>query len=422
TNKKEFLYDVRHNHGQDWNIVMGNEGGDLDSCATAIAMSYISTKLNDSPSIALIQTPRSDLKLRKENLYGFHLFGDLKSDHTDLLTIEDITDLIPLSELRTTFTLVDHNSLLPKFAHNGDDRVTAIFDHHEDEGKHPNADPRIICTTGSCASVVTDYYKDQFPPKPDGLALRVASLLLSAIALDTKGLKPVDLNINIDDPERGNAYPKDNAAHKLLRPLSVFGVQAFSPDRRPSLPDISMKYLYEVLYKAKQDVGHLSGQELLRRDYKGYQLSSGSGDIRYRLSTVPISVHQWIERDGAEAFWADQAQWINEHNLTFSGILTSFRTSDKKPKHERELILVFPSPASQLEKKLYRGIISNHELDAKRMYNVKGICKQRARAWRLSKKASRKLVAPAIKEIIEGDRSDVGFICALIGWFRAYFS
>ncbi|KAG8683754.1 Exopolyphosphatase, partial [Ceratobasidium sp. 395] len=211
-NKKLFLADISSNQGEGWTIVMGNEAGDLDSCASAIAHSYLSTTLDNTRTVALIQTPRADLALRPENLLAFQL-AHLDSNHADLLTLDDIMSSIQLSKLRTSFALVDHNRLLPKFITEGPDRVTAIFDHHEDEKQHTNANPRTISMTGSCASIVADHYRDRFPSNeaiPD-----VASLLLSAIVIDTSGLKKKE--------DGGKADATDLAASKSLYPLSRFG-------------------------------------------------------------------------------------------------------------------------------------------------------------------------------------------------------
>ncbi|KAG9094775.1 Exopolyphosphatase [Ceratobasidium sp. UAMH 11750] len=121
-----------------------------------------------------------------------------------------------------------------------------------------------------------------------------------------------------------------------------------------------------------------------------------------------MSLDDWIERDGSAKFWTDQAQWISERSLTFSGVLTTFRTK-KKQKHKREMLVVFPSAEGTvadaptgLEKKLYESIEANEVLDAQKR-DLEGIEGRRARAWeQKNKKATRKQVAPAIKAIIEG--------------------
>ncbi|KAG8744535.1 Exopolyphosphatase [Ceratobasidium sp. 414] len=396
-NKQSFLANISSNRGEGWTIVMGNEAGDLDSCTSAIAHSYLSTTLDNTRTIALIQTPRVDLALRPENLLAFQL-AHLDPNRNDLLTIDDITTSIPLSNLRTSFVLVDHNRLLPKFITEGADRVTAIFDHHADEKQHTNANPRIISPTGSCASIIASHFQSRFPS--NGVTTDVTSLLLSAILVDTGGLKKKE--------DGGKADATDLAASKFLYPLSRFGVM--STTGQASTESKTIPDLTELLFEAKRTISHLSGRDLLRRDYKEYEFGlPGTGNFtRVGLSTVPMALDDWIERDGSAKFWSDQAQWISERSLTFSGVLTTFRTK-KKQKHKREMLAVFPSAEGAvadaptgLEKKLYESIEADEVLDAERR-DLEGIEGRRARAWeQRNGKATRKQVAPAIKAIIEG--------------------
>ncbi|QRV98972.1 hypothetical protein RhiJN_26991 [Ceratobasidium sp. AG-Ba] len=392
-NKQAFLADLKSKQGKGWTIVMGNEAG-----GNAIAISYLSTKIDNTHTIALIQTSRADLVLRPENVLAFK-FAHLDPSHNDLLTLDDITTSTPLLSLHTSFALVDHNRLLPRFAADEEDRVTAIFDHHEDERMHLSAKPRIITTTGSCASTIVDYYRSWFAL--DEAISDIASLLLCAIVTDTSGLKA--------KKDGGKAEDTDLIASKFLYPLSRFG--SISPTGKASTESKTIPDLTEVLLFAKRGVSHLSGRDLLRRDYKEYEFGSESTReyTRVGLSTVPMGLEDWIERDGAKGFWVDQAQWIDERGLTFLGVLTTFRT--KKQKHKREILFVFPSAKEEavkdtltrLEKKLYDSIEANKVLDAERM-KLEGIKKRRARAWKQkNKKATRKQVAPAIKAIIEGD-------------------
>ncbi|CAE6492869.1 hypothetical protein RSOLAG22IIIB_13852 [Rhizoctonia solani] len=415
-NKKAFLDDLPSNKGEGWTIVMGNESGDLDSCASALAYSYLSTIPGDDltitaipdnkRTIALIQTPRADLSLRAENLLAFSL-AHLAKDCSDLLTIDDITAWTKLEDLRSSYALVDHNKLLSKFlAKEGSlvsaERVTAILDHHRDDEVHPDAKPRIIRSAGSCASIVTDYFKTRFPlsPELEDPITDVSALLLTAIVIDTNGLKT-----------NGKTTELDAGAFDCLYPRTPFGRQTITGgapnEEKKTLPELT-----ELLITSKRDVSHLSGYDLLRRDYKEFEWNNSKGElIRVGLSTVPMGLKRWIERDKKKKFWADQQMWIKERNLAVSGVLTTFRTRTKN-KHKREILLVFPQTEgasdapSDLELKLHAGITSNSELGANKMKKEKkkilGIQDKRAEAWeQTEKRATRKQIAPAIKVIIE---------------------
>ncbi|KAB5588787.1 hypothetical protein CTheo_7774 [Ceratobasidium theobromae] len=405
SNKRAFLADLASKYGEGWTIVMGNEAGDLDSCASAIAFSYLSTTLDHTRTVALIQTPRADLFLREENLLAFRL-AHLDGQNADLLTLDDITSISPsfqLSSLRTTFALVDHNRILPQFladpkSQSELDRVVAIFDHHDDEGFHKSANPREIrVPTGSCASIVADYFRKRFPRSsgPEDAISQTSSLLISAIAIDTGGLK-----------EGGKAEPLDRSVSEFLYPISSFGAPSIAVDK-PNKDSKTITELTDALTDTKRDVSHLSGRDLLRRDYKESQFTSHDGNsIRVGLSTVPVGLNHWIDRDGAKKFWAAQDAWIKERNLDISGVLTTFRTR-VKGKHKREMLLVFPSTGAVadaptgLELKLYAALEANQELEMERK-EIAGIEGRKARAWQQrNKQATRKTIAPLLKSILE---------------------
>ncbi|KAJ1301146.1 hypothetical protein OPQ81_003558 [Rhizoctonia solani] len=400
-NKKAFLDELSSNKGEGWTIVMGNEAGDLDSCASALAHSYFATILDHKRTIALIQTPRADLSLRAENLLAYEL-AHLDKNGSDLLTIDEITASVQLEDLLTSYALVDHNKLLPKFlAKEGPlastERVTSIFDHHEDERAHLEANPRIIHPAGSCASILTDYFKPRLPPSPTlGDAITdVYSLLLSAIMIDTSGLK-----------DNGKTTEYDTTAADFLYPHTPFGAPSIAGGE-PNKERKTMSELASLLVDSKRDVSHLSGHDLLRRDYKEFEWNNSNGSlVRVGLSTVPMGLKHWIERDGKDKFWAAQDAWIKERNLDVSGVLTTFRTRTKN-KHKREMLLVFPQTEqvadapTGLELKLYTGIESNSDLGAEAK-DIPGIEGRRARAWeQTQKQATRKQIAPVFKAIIE---------------------
>ncbi|KAF8607359.1 DHH phosphoesterase [Ceratobasidium sp. AG-I] len=406
--KQAFLADLSSNQGEGWTIVMGNEAGDLDSCASALAYSYLSTTLDQTRTIALIQTLRADLHLRPENELAFQ-FAHLDPDNANLLTTDDITSSLPLPTLRTSFVLVDHNTINPKFLNNPqtdptqEDRVKAIFDHHDDDHHHQSASPRIIRepepvagSAGSCTSIIADYFHTRFPQAssitPHSAWSDVATLLLSAIAIDTNGLKA-----------GGKAQEVDRTSSDFLYPISAFGALSISGDGTSNPESKTIPDLTKILSHRKGDVSGLPGQDLLRRDYKEYNYTTtNASQVRVGLSTVPMSLNKWLKRDGAATFWADQDAWIAKRELAVSGVLCAFETKEKE--HKREMLLVFSSNASTaLEGQLYAGLEGNAGLDVVRR-DLDGLVEgKRARAWEQRKaQATRKQIEPAIKAIIQG--------------------
>ena len=328
---------------------------DLDSIASAIAYSYLTPH---KPTIALIQTARQDLSLRAENLYAFDL-SKLSPIHDDLFTIDDLP-IVP-AELKCNFALVDHNSLLLPWRRS-DAKVIGIIDHHDDEGKHPDANPRAIAVPlGSAASLVTQTFKDSWTPADAANAPppELATLLLSAIYIDTAGLK----GSKAEDLDHASAAFLE--AHDTNDPS--FGGKKNSVFRVETTKELKSR---------KTSVAHLSSRDLLRRDYKQYVFSTNDENpIIVGLSTVPLGLKQWLKRDPA-GFRASLESWATEHKLDVLGVLTTYNSAHKG-NHRRELlILVGGDPTSghgqntvaeAVANALVEGLESNSVIDLERV-------------------------------------------------------
>ncbi|KDQ07539.1 hypothetical protein BOTBODRAFT_607928 [Botryobasidium botryosum FD-172 SS1] len=362
---------------------MGNEAGDLDTIASSVAYSYLSQRQKSHPTIALIQMPRADLSLRPENLLAFK-YANLSPAHDDLFMLDDLP--VPTDTLKTTFALVDHNRLGSPFPSTG--TVVGVIDHHADEGLYPDADPRDIILVGSASSLVARHFKDAWtsldpPPPPE-----VATLLLSAIFIDTGGLKP-----------KGKAEKIDHESAEFLLPLSTFSPSHAHSDGSigtasapPSIADIT-----EELSTQKADVSRLDSRDLLRRDYKEFVVSG----TRVGLSTVPLGPKPWLEKDPELGRALDA--WAEERKLDVAGVLVTYRT-EKKNKKRRGIILWVRPGEEALAKKLEKGLEKNKELDLDPMKGAMGLAEagRRVKVWdQLNTDATRKVVAPAIQAILE---------------------
>lgn len=296
--------------------------------------------------------------LRAENLYALRSVG-IKEGFHELLCPEDL----PNPNLCTTFALVDHNSLHPTYASPGA-RVMAVVDHHEDEGKHfDTASPRIIEPAGSCASLVTrvimSYPTLQIPPE-------LAALLLSAIVIDTHGLRKSGKAVDVDSEASAWLLPRTD----VLSSGNLVENAVESPQHVLDHPWIQS--VSNTLSAKKTAVSHLSTRDLLRRDYKEYHLNlspSICGDspcsITAGLATVPLSLSAFFSPSPISAVVAAQ-EWIKERDLSILGVLTTYRSKHDKAK--RELMWVVDENVSgpRLPQVFFQGFEASEVLQARR--------------------------------------------------------
>ncbi|PVG01628.1 DHH phosphoesterase [Serendipita vermifera] len=372
--KERFLsnLDSGESGAQEWTVVTGNEAGDLDSVASAIGYAYL---LSDSCIIPMIQTPRDSLHLRPENELAF---ATAFVDQSFLLTPSDI----PSSSRKLTpkLVLVDHNRRLPSLT----GEVIGILDHHEDENHHLDAQPRKIEPVGSCSSLVTTHFAEVWKSGPPDRFRSVALLLLSAILIDTSGLKP-----------GGKATITDHEAARLLIPLTGLATESSIAGSTSQVP-IAVNDLSRKLAVSKSSVEHLSPRDLLRRDYKEYTIN----DLKVGLSTVPLGLKYLVKRN-SDQLWDDIDTWMSEQKLDILGILTSY-TSSKRKKHRRQLLFVVQPGHPDAEEKIFTTIASDTDLRCEERA-IAGAGKRRARCWQQGNvKATRKVVAPLVRKALEG--------------------
>lgn len=350
-----------------------HNGADLDSLASSIALAYLSSTLAANRMVPMLLTPQSLMHLRPENLLALK-HANIPPEvliHPEALpgslTTHDLT------QQGVHFALVDHNRLLPVF---GAGKVDIIIDHHDDEGVHSDAETRLIqVPTGSCASLVTKHFLPAWEAatsSPAGHAgspvpSELATLLLSAIAIDTSGLK-----------DGGKAVEADYQATEFLFPLSTMATEPGSGISISSTSGVppALTQFSDLLIQHKFDVSSLTAHDLLLRDYKEYILPTSSQvfpSLQVGLSTVPLSIKKNLEKeeDGWESYVAALDRYMGEKKLDVEGVLTTYRT-EKKDKHKRELLLLVRSDpegsiktseeAKRVRDELVQGLEANGEV------------------------------------------------------------
>lgn len=377
--------------------------------------------MNKKPAVPLIQIDRADLKLRAENLYALQLAG-LSETQEELLTLTEIEEFKPFPSQK--FALVDHNRLGDAFTlDNPKAEVVAVVDHHEDEGLYPTANPRVIAPCGSCSSHVAALCPPEVPAE-------LATLLLTAILIDTDGLKPGGKAIQTDRDSALSMARNSTFANSIPPPSALSPIDNPNPDALSEVPAI--KELTKTLDEKKADVSHLSALDLLRRDYKEYThplfWAAGQPSIKAGLSTVPTRLKAW----GADGKLEEAAvAWMERRGITVLGVLASFHDVKKsvlgkntQGKHKREMawIILEGTQIKQIDneglttkilsQKLWKGLEANDEIKVQ-VYKKFQLDKAKKlpehSKWKVYKqgnaKASRKTIAPLLKDILEGSPS-----------------
>lgn len=292
-------------------FVMGNEASDLDSMASSVMYAYLShethTDAGGHAFIPLINIPRADFKLRTEAVYLFSAAG-VAVDH---LFFSDEVDLDRLQgNDRLRLTLIDHNKLASS-QERYEGSVVEIIDHHDDEGLYPKIEHRTIEPVGSAATLVAEKILQN---REELIDEGTGKLLLGTILLDTVNLHP----------EAKRATPKDEKiAGRLLTKTGA-----------------TQKKLFDKLQFEKFNVSALGTYDLLRKDYKEWQM----GAIKCGISSVLMPLKQWIGKDPVIVKGFDS--YLKERGLDLLLAMNAYTD----PEFHRDLALY--SPDQNLRKRV----------------------------------------------------------------------
>eukprot|EP00747_Dinoflagellata_sp_TGD_P120314 gnl/TRDRNA2_/TRDRNA2_173205_c1_seq8.p1 gnl/TRDRNA2_/TRDRNA2_173205_c1~~gnl/TRDRNA2_/TRDRNA2_173205_c1_seq8.p1 ORF type:complete len:362 (-),score=72.53 gnl/TRDRNA2_/TRDRNA2_173205_c1_seq8:450-1535(-) len=275
-------------------VVMGNEAGDLDSMACALVLAFAYAESQDCVWFPVINVPRDELRLRKDNVEVFKV-GEVKEE--DLIFIDEI----PLEDIakagRLELTIVDHNELSPRQSYLTKS-VTAIIDHHKDamlytdtvkEGARNCLFPR-----GSATSLVTMVLRDTDEKTKACLSDPAVSLMLqSTIMLDTKNLKSPDKTTDLD-----------RDAMKVNRDI-VSGKKAWG--------NYSPSDWHKHLAGLRMDISGFSAVDVMKKDCKFGSIANE----QFAIGSAPVSLKSIGVLESKETLTA------------FAGELNKFMQSNK---------------------------------------------------------------------------------------------
>lgn len=372
---------------------------DLDSLASCIAYSYIQTVFNDKPTVSMIPYPHEDMRLRAENLHALKSAGIMDS-HKDLLFYPDLKTAHGKVPCRR-FALVDHNRLGHQFEEEGPYEVVAVIDHHEDEGLYQDtANPRHIAPAGSCISQVISSLLLQGGQDAtvNTIPRELATLLLSAILIDTSGLSA-----------KGKAIAVDRQAAEYLLPQAALSEDLQWSSIASSGED-RVAQLSRTLSDLKGEVSHLSPRDLLRRDYKEYSFQPPwlASSVKAGLSTVPRKLQTW----GSDGQLLESARrWMEERGLNVLGVLAVYTHDDGKGRRQMAWFVAEKdsSVVDMISSRLWKGLEEDEFLQAQPHEfdrigdNIRHGDLQSKTYKQNNRKATRKAVAPLLKAIMESN-------------------
>ncbi len=291
----QYIRDMKRQARNAGFIVLGNQGADLDSIASALALAWhLAGQQPEKIIVPLIAKPRHGSRLRPEVRFVLAKAG-INPD--DLLFTDDV-ELDKLLQQGAGLILVDHNSL-ETTSPSSTPGVTAIIDHHHDGGAFPDAEPRIIAEVGSTATLIGELILGE----TGEMELTPGLLLLSAILMDTA---------NLSDKAGRSTDRDQNMAVTLL---TICGVER--------------EIFFTSLQQAQYDLAGLSSAELLASDYKEWP--SRAGD--YGMSTVLVSLSRWQQRE------AELGSVIAQFALRKKLSILIVMMASHGPDFQRELIL-----------------------------------------------------------------------------------
>ncbi|EKG18827.1 Phosphoesterase RecJ-like protein [Macrophomina phaseolina MS6] len=394
-------------------LVIGNESADLDSLTCSLLYAYIRSQCPPQSAftplyIPVTNLPAADLQLRPEFL-ALLPHANLQPQH--LITLDDLPPLDSIGQIlpaeNTKWILVDHNALQGILGKVYGGRVGGTIDHHEDEHKVPDDtgdEPRVITKSGSCSSLVTEYLRPTWDAlssaglssgaahgQADGAANDAAQVKL----WDAQAAQLVLASVLIDT---SNLMSKEKTTEHDVAASGYLEAKVMLCDRTD--PEFSKDKFYDEINRAKQDIGRLALNDILRKDYKQWN----EGGVKLGISSVvkPLDFLQEKAKEGKHgnlSFCDALGEFAKQRGLEMYAIMTAFTT--EAGEFRRQLLLWALSERAEAQARAFAESATT-ELELQELegaYHVAGRDPGWKKVWRQGNTgASRKQVAPMLRE------------------------
>ncbi|KAK5111361.1 hypothetical protein LTR62_005201 [Meristemomyces frigidus] len=340
---KRHLQQVIHNRTSA-SFVIGNESADLDSITCALVYGYIQSSTrqaqrNSDFIIPVVNIPAADLPLRPELT---SLLKHAGLEPKDLITLDDLQPL-PLPLTNTRWTLVDHNALTGLLGTHYSTTIISLIDHHEDEHIVPiSANPRILTIAGSCSSLVANFLRPTWEDLSSTSSVVGAANAQSSDGViddfaytsgwDAQAAKLALGSILIDTFNLTDAHKTTDHDHKAVRYLEA-KINA-SPQYGK---DYDRDRFFNEINTAKSDLGALSIEDILRKDYKSWT----EGGKKLGMSTVVRPLQYLLDKQAGGPFLQVLRDFSKKCDLDLLAVMTAY-TSEESGKFARELLLLVP--------------------------------------------------------------------------------
>lgn len=258
------------------------------------------------------------------------------------------------------------------------------IDHHVDEHsvpKNTGEEPRVIDVAGSCTSLVINHFSALLSSLPNDEAdgeieivdeEDLAWLALAPILIDTQCLENAN-KVTAHDIKAAELLESILAASSTLYNRAVY---------------------HQEIYDAKQDISHLSIQDILRKDYKLW-IENGM-NIGIACSVQPLSF--LISKAGSfDRLIEELERFSEERELGLSAIMTAF--TPENGEFARELLVLGRTEQG-------KDALKGFEKDSVAVLRLEEMglgegCKREGllKVWRQkSVECSRKQVAPLLRK------------------------
>ncbi|KAH3688713.1 hypothetical protein WICPIJ_000313 [Wickerhamomyces pijperi] len=303
-------------------LVSGNQSGDADSIISSITYCFLHFKQSNSISssnkvlyLPYLNFARSELRLRKDVL---HVFQQHEITEDLLMFSDDLDSIISKDERFEDVILVDHNvpqGALANFmtANEGTLQISGIIDHHVDEGQFLNVEPRIIEKSGSCVSLVYQYFKTlETTISKDSQLL---NFVINPVLLDTSNMQSRVEQAELD------------LFQDFQKTFTIISHEADGS---------STKKLYESLIAAKNDITGLTFTDLLNKDYKNFS-SLHDGTYHFGISSIGVPLEYIMTTYTFEEVTQNVVQFIKDNGIEFLAVMTAFVKPGTEDEFHRQL-------------------------------------------------------------------------------------